>query len=161
MIKKTCSFKFVAVFSIFAIVIFTIPVIAWGCALIEGLINSDDMAWQVVMIMVFLSFSLLGVFVGNRVGYTVIYNAETNMLYRRGLFGGYKYELKIEDIQDIVIAEFYKETTYYVLIDPYNTEYGGGTKKSFIRLEKTSKNHAFIKQFWHKPIIKTVNDYTF
>ena len=161
MIKKTCSHKFAALFSIFGIVLFTISGLICIYPLLKGLINRDNMAWQVAMIMVFLSFSLLGVFVGNRVGYTVIYNAETNMLYRRGLFGGYKYELKIEDIQDIVIAEFYKETTYYVLIDPYNTEYGGGTKKSFIRLEKTSKNHAFIKQFWHKPIIKTVNDYTF
>ena len=161
MIEKTCSHKFAALLSIFGIVLFTISGLICIYPLLKGLINRDNMAWQVAMIMVFLSFSLLGVFVGNRVGYTVIYNAETNMLYRRGLFGGYKYELKIEDIQDIVIAEFYKETTYYVLIDPYNTEYGGGTKKSFIRLEKTSKNHAFIKQFWHKPIIKTVKDYTF
>jgi hypothetical protein len=161
MIKKTCSFKFVAVFSIFAIVIFTIIEIACIYPLLKGLINRDNIAWQVAMIMFFLSFGLLCVFVGNRMGYTVIYNAETNMLYRRGLFGGYKYELKIEDIQDIVIAEFYKETTYYVLIDPYNTQYGGCTKKSFIRLERTSKNHAFINQFWQKPIIKTVNDYTF
>lgn len=65
---------------------------------------------------------------------------------------GYKFQVKIDDIQDIIIAEFPKETTYYVFIDSYNTKFEGGSKKSFIRIEKNDKNLKFITQFWDKPI---------
>ena len=60
--------------------------------------------------------------------------------------------MKIEDIKEIIITSFPKETEYYVLIDSTNTKYVGGYKKSFIRIEKNKKNQDFIKQFWNKPI---------
>ena len=60
----------------------------------------------------------------------------------------------VEDIQDIVIATFPKETKYYVFIDPYNKKYEGWYKESYIRIEKTDKNLRFIMMFWNKPIIQ-------
>ena len=75
----------------------------------------------------------------NRLGCTIIYNEKEKTIIRKGFICGYKYIVKIEDIKDIVVATFPKETTYYVLIDSYNTKYDGGYKKSFIRIEKNEK----------------------
>ena len=105
-----------------------------------------------VLLVGFICFvSLIGLML-NRFGYKIIYNADERTIVRKGFICGYKYIVKIEEIQDIVIASFPKETTYYVIIDPYNTKYDGGSKKSFIRIEKNENNLKFIKQFWDKPI---------
>ena len=88
----------------------------------------------------------------NRFGCKIIYNEEKRIVIRKGFICGYNYQLKIEDIKEIIITSFPKETEYYVLIDSTNTKYVGGYKKSFIRIEKNKKNQDFIKQFWNKPI---------
>ena len=88
----------------------------------------------------------------NRFGYKITYNEDERTIQRKGFICGYKYIVKIEDIKNIVTATFPKETTYYVIIDSHNTKYDGGSKKSFIRIEKNEDNLKFIKQFWDKPI---------
>lgn len=60
-----------------------------------------------------------------------MYNVDEGIIIRKGFICGYKYQLKIEDIKDIIIISFSKETTYYVLIDPINTKYDGGKQKIF------------------------------
>lgn len=104
------------------------------------------------MIIGFLPFIILLIFVANRFAYLVIYDSSNNTLSRRGLLFRYKFQIKINDIQDIIIATFSKEITYYVFIDSYNTKCDGGFKKSFIRIEKNKENLMFIAQFWDKPI---------
>lgn len=120
--------------------------------LIDNLIYQNDILFNIVMIIGFLPFIILLIFVANRFAYLVIYDSSNNTLSRRGLLFGYKFQIKINDIQDIIIATFPKETTYYVFIDSYNTKYDGGFKKSFIRIEKNKENLMFIAQFWDKPI---------
>ena len=105
-----------------------------------------------VLFVEFSCFISLLLLMLNRFGCKIIYNEEEKMIIRKGFICGYKYQLKIEDIKEIIIASFPKETTYYVLIDYTNTKYDGGSKKSFIRIEKNEKNQSFIKQFWDKPI---------
>ena len=85
MITKVCSNKLAAVVSIVGIVMFTI-----------ALIGSLKIFYGVA----FLPFILLCVLVGNRLAYIVTYDAEKNILYRKGLFFGYKYQLNVEDIEE-------------------------------------------------------------
>lgn len=152
MINKVYSSKFTSIFSLIAIGIIMIIEIIYSVLLINNLINKNDVLFEIIMIIGFLPFIILFGFIANRFGYIVIYDDKNNMLYRRGLICGYKYQVKIDDIQDIVIATFPKETTYYIFIDSYNRKYDGGSKKSFIRIEKNEKNYNFIMQFWDKPL---------
>ncbi len=152
--KKVYSNRVIIYFSIFGIVFFSIAAIICVFLLINSILNNQTNMIIVssVLLVEFICFvSLLGLML-NRFGYKIIYNEEEKMIIRKGFICGYKYQLKIEDIKEIIIASFPKETTYYVLIDYTNTKYDGGSKKSFIRIEKNEKNQSFIKQFWDKPI---------
>ena len=153
--NKVYSSKFAASFSLISIIVFTITEIANLYFLISNLISGEDVLFEIIMFVGFLPFLLLYLFMGNRFGYIVTYDAEKNTIYRKGLIFGYKYQIKVDDIQDIVIATFPKETTYYILIDPYNKKYEGGYKESFIRIEKNDENLKFIMSFWNKPIKST------
>ena len=152
--KKVYSCRFIIYLSFFGIVLLSFPTIVSVFYLFNSIINS-----QTNMIMVYLGlivgfscFIFLFLLMLNRFGCKIIYNEEEQIIIRKGFICGYKYQLKIDDIQDIVIATFPKETTYYVIVDLYNTKYDGGSKKSFIRIEKNENNLKFIKQFWDKPI---------
>ena len=152
--KKVYSCRFIIYLSFFGIVLFSFPTIVSVFYLFNSIIN-----YQTNMIMVYLGlivgfscFIFLFLLMLNRFGCKIIYNEEEQIIIRKGFICGYKYQLKIDDIKEIIIATFPKETTYYVIVDLYNTKYDGGSKKSFIRIEKNENNLKFIKQFWDKPI---------
>ena len=152
--KKVYSCRFIIYLSFFGIVLFSFPTIVSVFNLFNSIIN-----YQTNMIMVYLGliigfscFIFLFLLMLNRFGCKIIYNEEEQIIIRKGFICGYKYQLKIDDIKEVIIATFPKETTYYVLVDLYNTKYDGGSKKSFIRIEKNENNLKFIKQFWDKPI---------
>ena len=152
--KKVYSCRFIIYLSFFGIVLLSFPTIVSVFYLFNSIINS-----QTNMIMVYLGlivgfscFIFLFLFLLNRFGCKIIYNEEEQIIIRKGFICGYKYQLKIDDIKEVIIATFPKETTYYVIVDLYNTKYDGGSKKSFIRIEKNENNLKFIKQFWDKPI---------
>ena len=152
--KKVYSCRFIIYLSFFGIVLFSFPTIISVFYLFNSIIN-----YQKNMIMVYLGlivgfscFIFLFLLMLNRFGCKIIYNEEEQIIIRKGFICGYKYQLKIDDIKEVIIATFPKETTYYVIVDLYNTKYDGGSKKSFIRIEKNENNLKFIKQFWDKPI---------
>ena len=152
--KKVYSCRFIIYLSFFGIVLFSFPTTVSVFYLFNSIINH-----QTNMIMVYLGlivgfscFIFLFLLMLNRFGCKIIYNEEEQIIIRKGFICGYKYQLKIDDIKEIIIATFPKETTYYVIVDLYNTKYDGGSKKSFIRIEKNENNLKFIKQFWDKPI---------
>ena len=152
--KKVYSCRFIIYLSFFGIVLFSFPTIVSVFYLFNSILNN-----QTNMIMVYLGlivgfscFIFLFLLMLNRFGCKIIYNEEEQIIIRKGFICGYKYQLKIDDIKEIIIATFPKETTYYVIVDLYNTKYDGGSKKSFIRIERNENNLKFIKQFWDKPI---------
>ena len=152
--KKVYSCRFIIYLSFFGIVLFSVPTIVSVFYLFNSIIN-----YQTNMIIVYLGlivgfscFIFLFLLMLNRFGCKIIYNEEEQIILRKGFICGYKYQLKIDDIKEVIIATFPKETTYYVIVDLYNTKYDGGSKKSFIRIEKNENNLKFIKQFWDKPI---------
>ena len=154
MIRKVYSSKFEAVLSIFAVVLFTIPEIICIRSLLDALAKNEDILIYLIGAIIFALLIPLYILLGNRTAYTVTYNHKEKMLYRKGFFFGYKYQLKVEDIEEVVIGTFYREGTYYILVDPYNNRYDACYKKSFIRLKATDKNREFIELFWHRPITK-------
>ena len=152
--KKVYSCRFIIYLSFFGIVLFSFPTIIFIFYLFDSIVNHKMnliVAW-LGLIIVSSCFIYLFLLMLNRFGCKIIYNEEEQIIIRKGFICGYKYQLKIDDIKEIIIATFPKETTYYVIIDPYNTKYDGGSEKSFIRIEKNENNLKFIKQFWDKPI---------
>ncbi len=152
--KKVYSGKTIICISLFGIVLLSIAIIVSAVSLILS-ISAGEMnivIVDVVLIVGYFIFLLLFIFTLNRFGYKIMYESSSNTIYRKGFICGYRYKLKVDDINDIILVTFPKETTYFVLIDSYNTKYDGGTKGSFIRIEKTEKNYEFINQFWNKPI---------
>ncbi len=151
--NKVYSSKFQVFFGIFFIAILIILVIISTCSMIKEVINGNN---HMLYMLVVIAFFILGIifiaFIANRFGCKITYDPDKKILYRKGLICGYKTQVKVEDIKEIIIATYPKETTFYVLVDSVNTKYEGGSKKSFIRIEKTEKNYEFIKQFWDKPI---------
>ena len=152
--KRVYSNRVIIYLSFFGLVFFSISSIMCVFPLINNIINSQTNMIIVfsVLFVGFICFISLFLFMLNRFGCKIIYNEEKQIIIRKGFICGYIYCLKIEDIKEIIIASFPKETTYYIFIDSYNTKYDGGSKKSFIRIEKNEKNLEFIKQFWNKPI---------
>ena len=156
MIKKAYSSKSAAVFTMVFLVVFAVIEVVFIGALINELIENGTVHDNLIAVIGFASYLALLIFLGNRSAYTVTYNRKEKTLYRKGLFFGYKYQLKVEDIEDVVIGTFYRDGTYYILVDPYNNRYDGCYKKSFIRLEANDKNREFIELFWHRPITKNL-----
>jgi hypothetical protein len=154
MIKKVYSSKFEGALSIFCTVLFTILEIVCICALIDGHVKNEAILTYLIGAIYLALLIPLYIFLGNRSAYTVTYNHKEKMLYRKGFFFGYEYQLKVEDIEDVVIGTFPRQGRYYILVDPYNNRYDSCHKKSFIRLQANDKNREFIELFWHRPIIK-------
>ena len=105
-----------------------------------------------VMGCVFLAVTGLTVYILNRAGCKIIYDSDQHLLYREGLWRGYKYQLKAEDITEIVVVFLPQDDTYYLLLDPYQTRLNGYSSNAFIRLKETPENLEFIRNFWDKPI---------
>lgn len=152
--KKVYSNRVIIHFSIFGIVFFSIAAIISVFLFIDSITNVQTNVIIVYLILVieFTFFVSLFFFILNRFGCKILYNANEGVIIRKGFICGYEYQLKIEDIVEIIITSVHWETTYYVFIDSINTKYNSGSKKSFIRIEKNENNLKFIKQFWEKPI---------
>ena len=150
--NKVYSSKFAAIFSLIFMSLFIVIELVNVYSLINNIIYKNDILFEIIMTIGFLPFIILFGFVANRFGYLVIYDSVNNTLSRRGLLCGYKLTINIDDVQDIIIGTFSKETTYYVFIDSRSIKYDGGSKKSFIRIEKNENNLKFIRQFWDKTI---------
>ena len=152
--KRVYSCRFIICLSFFGIVFFSAAAITCMFLLINNILDNkaNMIIVDSILLIGFSCFISLFLLMLNRFGCKIIYNEEKQRIIRKGFICGYNYCLKIEDIKEIIIASFPKETTYYVIIDSYNTKYDGGSKKSFIRIEKNEENLKFIKQFWNKPI---------
>ena len=152
--KRVYSNMFFIYLSIFGIVFFSIAAIICVFLSINSILNNQTnmIIANLILLVGFVCFIFLTMLVLNRCGCKVIYDEKRKTIIRKGFIFGYKYELKIEDIQEITIISLPRDAVYYVFIDTINTKYDGGSKKSFIRIEKNENNLKFIKQFWDKPI---------
>ena len=138
--KKAYSSKFANNAFFFIYLPFIAIFLPLGIGCLIGSIRAENKGEFVVACVAlgFLLVLMIASFFGfNRGGCTVIYDSEKSILKRKGFFFGYEYELKIEDIKEIVIVFVALErTTNYIFVDAYNTRYESGYKKSFIRLKR-------------------------
>lgn len=153
--KKIVSSKFWLIFGIILIAAFVamIPVE------IQSVVAQFATPYDIVMFGACLVMDLMiavGLFVINRAAALVWY--EKGTLKRRGLFFGYRKEVKLADIEKIEIASFSRDATYFVFNDKCHDDKNERSfrhgnehikKDSFICIEKTDKNRQFIRSFWN------------
>lgn len=152
--KYVFSYKGAIYISLFGIVLFSILTLICFGALISAIYNnqSNMILVDILGIAFFSAATSLYVFALNRLGCKIYYDNDNHAICRQGFICGYKYQLKIDDIKEVILAPIPRETTFYIFLDDVNLRYGSGDKKSYIKIEKNSKNENFIKQFWDKPI---------
>ncbi len=64
---------------------------------------------------------------------------------RKGLLFGFRYQIRLQDIKDIVVVSVTKQGQYIIIIDDFGRSVEGFSSKSFLRFEFTEKNKEFIK----------------
>lgn len=147
--NKVYSSRFIVYLSLFAIgMLFVILFIS----ICQISLHPTKTSTFIPIIIILLLWLLFFCFILNRLGYIVIYNNKSRVLYKKGFIYGHFHEIEIDNIKDIIVVPFPKEGTYYVIIDSNNSIFDATHRKSFIRLEKTKDNQEFIEQFWDKPI---------
>ena len=85
--------------------------------------------------LLFLIFSLIAL---NRLSCTVWYDDVS--IGRRGLLFGFKHQIYIHEIKEVIIVSVSKQGRYVVVIDDFGKSFEGISKKSYIRFEYTEKN---------------------
>ena len=153
-IKKKYSSKIMLFLTIIGMVLTGASAIATASQLTFALIdtNASHIVVYAILSLCFLAFFVFFFLAGNRYAHKIIFDPKINTVARQGLFFGYRYMVRVEDIKEVIVVDFPFEGEYYVLVDSVNQKYDGGSKKSFIRIEKRQENDEFLKQFWDKPI---------
>ncbi len=144
--KKIVSSYFFLFFGILGIVIIleTIPLM-WN-AISSHFVSREEVV-NFVMYAVGDLLILTFMFGLNRLAFWVWY--ENGVIKSRGLFFGFKKEVRVEDITKIEIVTFFKDGAYFVLIDGKSRNgYDRVKKDSFIFIPQSQKNRQFIRTFW-------------
>ena len=77
---------------------------------------------------------------------------------RRGWLWGYRFEMNFEDIKEVVIAQENRASVIYVK-DEFHHCYFMGFKQSYISIQYSEKNMAFIRRAWGGPIKEKRDDF--
>lgn len=133
-------------FSIFLLVFYLCVEV--GCFLLCLLTNAEPI----------LSYSLLGLWsvmltlvlmLSNRTTTIVTYDPEAKIVTRRGLFWGFRRELRIADLLRVEIQMIPKEGEYILLIDrSEDISLDSMSSKMPIRVPNTPKGIAFVSNFY-------------
>ena len=160
MVKKiyaSMTGVYVTLFGCLIFLFFTILCIS--VIIFETIVNELNFLWIDFVFVAFFSFCVSAcVFFLNRCGCQVIYDSGEDVITRRGFICGFGYQLKVEDIKEIISVQPPRSGVVYILVDSSKTEYDGFlkysglSKKSFIQIDKNDKSKEFIEQFWDKPI---------
>ena len=83
----------------------------------------------------------------NRIVTIVTYDPTKESIYRKGLFWGFRKELRIADIIRTEVRKIPKEQEYILLIDKEMPYYNSLSPDMPIRIPNTAKGRAFVAEF--------------
>ena len=144
--KKIISSKGFLFFNIFGVLFFGATLIYSLYMLVINIFKSRSLL-LVYGILSFLTFFLFVIYIIALNRISCIVWSDGRKIGRKGLLFGFKYEIAIQDIQDIVITSIPRQGKYIVILDKNCKSFEGLSKKSFIRLAYSEKNIQFIEQF--------------
>ena len=152
MIKKKLSSKCLLLMSIPAVSM--IILICWTEAIsIIHLLKSANYAelyFPIIMLSFMGCFLVFLLFVINRFSCIVWIDFKNKVIGRKGLFGGFRYQLNVDQIKDVFVVSCPKQGDYIIIADACNQSVEGFSKKSFIRISDKWENREFIKQIWNE-----------
>ena len=99
--------------------------------------------WPIFFLLSIFSFSILVLFVIalNRLSCIIWYDDKS--IGRKGLLFGFRHQIDMSEIQDVIIVTVPKQGRYVVIIDDYCNNVEGLSKRSYIRFEYTKKSKEF------------------
>ena len=83
----------------------------------------------------------------NRIVTIITYDPEKEIVARRGLFWGFRKELRIADIIRTEVRKISKEQEYILLIDKETPYFNSLSPDMPIRVPNTAKGRAFVAGF--------------
>ena len=113
--KKVYSCKFFIYVSMFGIALLSAISIVCIFFVVKATVNNktNEIIAFSIPTLVCVCFIPLAFTSLNRLGCRVIYNAKERTIQRKGFICGYEYQLKIEDIKEIVVVSFHQDSTYF------------------------------------------------
>ena len=123
------------------------------CMLLQSVISKSPL-WSIFFLLSVFSLLILALFIValNRLSCIVWYDGTS--IGRRGLLFGFKHQLAVREIEDVVIVTVPKQARYVVVIDNYCSDMEGLSKRSYIRFEHTEKTKEFYELLRREKIIK-------
>lgn len=108
-------------------------------------------AQEILVLLAFFSLLFVLVFIlTNRMVTIVIYDAENKTVTRKGLFGGFRREVRVADIVRTELRFYYREGEYILLIDKSENQnlYESLSRNMPIRVPNTAKGREFVALFY-------------
>lgn len=108
-------------------------------------VSAKSVLWLIFCILAVASLLILILFVIalNRLSCIVWYDGI--QIGRNGLLFGFKHQIYVQEIKDIIVTSVPKQGRYVVVIDDFCNSDEGLSKKTYIRFEYTEKNKDFYE----------------
>ena len=121
------------------------PVFIYGLLMFFQNILVKENLWLIFFFFVIPSSLLfiLSVVMLNRLSCIVWYDGTA--IGRKGLLFGFKHQIYVHEIKEIIVTSVPKQGRYVVVIDDFCNSDEGLSKKSYIRFEYTDKNKDFYE----------------
>ena len=108
-------------------------------------VSAKSVLWLIFCILAVASLLILILFVIalNRLSCIVWYDGI--QIGRNGLLFGFKHQIYVQELKDIIVTSVPKQGRYVVVIDDFCNSDEGLSKKTYIRFEYTEKNKDFYE----------------
>lgn len=106
----------------------------------------------------FFGMFVLCVLSFNRGACIVWLDPQRRIIGRRGLFGGYRLQVSVDDVQTVVVRYEVKDGKYFYVVDRQKRSFDFIKKNSYIYLAANEKNLSFLRQIWFGPVEDQTGD---
>ena len=96
----------------------------------------------------FVGMLVLCVLSLNRGACIVWIDPQQKIIGRRGLFGGYRLQVSVNDVQTVVVRYEVKDGKYFYVVDRQKRSFDCRKKNSYIYLAENEENLRFLRQVW-------------
>ena len=96
----------------------------------------------------FVGMLVLCVLSLNRGACIVWIDPQRRIIGRRGLFGGYRLQVSVDDVQTVVVRYELKDGKYFYVVDRQKRSFDCRKKNSYIYLAENEENLRFLRQVW-------------
>lgn len=143
--KKIISSKSWLLINLCGTFCISLPFVYFLFMFLQSVSAKEILLWLIFCIVMIASLLMLMLFIIalNRLSCIVWYDGIS--IGRKGLLFGFKHQIHVQEIKDVIVTSVPKQGQYVVVIDNFCNSDEGLSKKSYIRFEYTEKNREFYE----------------